>query len=230
MVAGKAKKIAPTGIPKYEPIPVKPPAWMAETIRLRERAERGRAMRLRRQEEAARAHRELEAARLAKIAKRYQGLAAEKDIKITRAIYIVESVCEVVSEAFSWDDPITIQDLATKGRSAQAVLARSMCALLLREMTILSWPMIVKAYGKNGHAQAIESSMRLRAGLDADLDVASWKKISLCQQACKVKLRDLVENARRRAESRGKEVRSQTPPSTNTACSCDTGSPHTPRS
>lgn len=198
MFATKAKKIKPSGIPRYEPIPVKKPPYLEEIIRKQKAFED----RMRRQQENLRKVQQKMAEDAAKMSQRHYA-PTDPPKAITRASVIVEAVCKAISAAFDWDVPIVPADLATKERGAKQVLGRAMCAMLLRDMTTLSWPWIVRSYGKPGHAQAIESAARIRAGIEADLSVSEWipTRTSGCQQSGYVKLRSLVAEARRLATS-----------------------------
>ena len=86
----------------------------------------------------------------------------------------MQEIVEKVAEHFA----ISVDKILTNSRSKQIVRPRQIAMFLCRELTISSWSMIAKFFGKKDHATVMRSCQKIRKELDKDPQMAKlFKKI-----------------------------------------------------
>ena len=103
--------------------------------------------------------------------------------KPARAERIIELACESLG--------VTHEEFCGSNRHRRIVLARSLCVLLSREMTNLSYPEIARAMGRPNHSTVITAHQRI------DKQVASGEKVGTGPDLEQVTIATLAERLRR---------------------------------
>lgn len=90
-----------------------------------------------------------------------QDVAVEaRPVRPVRMNVIIEEVCRVLR--------VEPSELFDKGRHKRVVLARSMCAVLGRWLTTMSYPEMARALGRPNHSTVVTAVQRLQAQMAAD--------------------------------------------------------------
>jgi chromosomal replication initiator protein len=110
--------------------------------------------------------------------------APSKPSRPVQAAAVLECVCEHLQ--------VELSEMLGRSRHRRVVLARSLCAYLLRELTTLSFPEIAERMSRPNHSTIITACQRLRGQLERDERVSSGPGLP------EVSLRALVEELKRR--------------------------------
>ncbi len=94
------------------------------------------------------------------------GEAPSRPVRPVRMTLIIEEVCRVLR--------VETSELFGKGRHKRVVLARSMCAVLGRWLTTMSYPEIARAMGRPNHSTVVTAVKRLQDQMAADLMAAPY--------------------------------------------------------
>jgi chromosomal replication initiator protein len=76
----------------------------------------------------------------------------------------VQAICSHVCAELG----VALEEVYGRGRHARVVLARSMCAVLSRELTTMSFPEIARGMGRPGHSSVVTACKRMGAQIKAD--------------------------------------------------------------
>jgi chromosomal replication initiation ATPase DnaA len=94
------------------------------------------------------------------------GPTANRPVRPVRMTLILEEVCRVLR--------VEPGELFGKGRHKRVVLARSVCAVLARSLTTMSYPEIARALGRPNHSTVVTAVQRLQAQIAANETVAPY--------------------------------------------------------
>jgi chromosomal replication initiator protein len=92
--------------------------------------------------------------------------SASRPVRPVRMTLIIEEVCRVLR--------VEASELFGKGRHKRVVLARSVCAVLGRSLTTMSYPEIARALGRPNHSTVVTAVQRLQGQIAAAETVAPY--------------------------------------------------------
>jgi len=95
-----------------------------------------------------------------------EGSAANRPVRPVRMTLIIEEVCRVLR--------VEASELFGKGRHKRVVLARSVCAVLGRSLTTMSYPEIARALGRPNHSTVVTAVQRLEGQVARGETVAPY--------------------------------------------------------
>jgi chromosomal replication initiator protein len=95
-----------------------------------------------------------------------EGSGATRPVRPVRMTLIIEEVCRVLR--------VEAGELFGKGRHKRVVLARSVCAVLGRSLTTMSYPEIARALGRPNHSTVVTAVQRLQSQVAAAETVAPY--------------------------------------------------------